>query len=104
MSAINHEHNECTRGGSSPLRVQVWRSEYEASFEYDLSMRIEFLSGLSPSPKVLLSLVQTNFEPTEYMKLHEKCKLWNLFNKATFHFRLDFRLNRILNIASATRL
>ncbi len=36
------------------------------------------------------------------MKLNEKCKLSNLFYKATFH--LDFRQIRILNIATATRL
>ncbi len=59
---------------------------------------------LSPFPKVLLSLVQTNFEPAEYMKLHETSELSNLFYKAKFHFRLDFRQTRILNIATATRL
>ncbi len=38
------------------------------------------------------------------MKLHEKCELSNLFSKETFHFRLDFRQTRILNIATATKL
>ncbi len=51
---------------------------------------MEFLSGLSPFPKVLLSLAQTNFEPTDYMELHETSELSNLFYKATFHFKLDF--------------
>ncbi len=68
------------------------------------SIRIEFLRRLSPFPKVLLGLVQTNFEPTECMKLQEKCELSNLFYKATFHIRLDFRQTRILNMATATRL
>ncbi len=63
-------------------------------FEYESSIRIEFWRGLSPSPKVLLSLVQSNFDPTEYMKLPEKCELSNLFYKATFHFRLDLRQTR----------
>ncbi len=86
------------------FRVRVRSFEYESSFEYKSSIWIEFLRGLTPSPKVLLSLVETNFEPTECMKLHEKCALSNPFYKATFHFKLDFRQTRILNIAIATRL
>ncbi len=90
--------------GSSKSRARVWSFEYESSFEYELSIRVEFLSGLSPFPHVLLSLAQTNFHPTEYKTLHEKCELLNLFYQATFHFKLDFRQTRILNLATATRL
>ncbi len=56
------------RGGSSPLFSSTSRVQVS-----------KFLSGLSPLPKVLLSLARTNFEPTEYMKLYEKCGLSNLF-------------------------
>ncbi len=38
------------------------------------------------------------------MKLHERCELSNLFYKATFHSKLDFRQTRILNLATSTRL
>ncbi len=79
---------------SSTSCVLVWSFEYKSSFKYELNIRIDFLSGLNPFPKVLLSLVQTNFGPTEYMKLPEKCELSNLFYKATFHFRLDLRQTR----------
>ena len=101
--------------GSSPLfsstRIELWvqvTHKYGALstsqvFEYKWRIRIDFLIGLSPFPKVLLSLAQTNFEPTEYMKLHEKCELLNIFYVATFHFKLDFRQTRILNLATATR-
>ncbi len=41
-------------------RVQVWSFEYKSRFKYKSSMRIEFLNGLSPFPKVLMSLVQKN--------------------------------------------
>ncbi len=81
------------------LGVRVWSFEYKSRFEYKSSIRIEFLGGLSLFPKVLLSLAQTNCDPTEYMKLPEKCELSNLFYKATFHFRLDFGQTRL-----ATRL
>ncbi len=93
---------------SSTSQVHAWSFEYESSFEYKSSIIIQLWRGLSPFPKVLLSLIQTNFDSTEYMKLPEKCELSNLFEfafyKATFHFRLDFRQTRILNLATCTRL
>ncbi len=38
------------------------------------------------------------------MKLPEKCEPLNLYYKAPFHFRLDLRQTRNLNLATATRI
>ena len=50
------------------------------------------------------SPIESDSDKTEYMKLPEKCELSNLFYKAAFHFRLDFRQTRDLNLATVTRL